>query len=78
MGTHEYRARHKRGENLVGDEIGDGRVAPWESDENSGMELMTRGGPYKDMRGRYRMRYCSDAKALGGAVKPFEGVIAEF
>lgn len=41
-------------------------------------DLMNRNGPYQDLRGRYRIRYFGDAKALGGRITPFEGVSGEF
>ncbi|USW53918.1 Putative neutral/alkaline nonlysosomal ceramidase, neutral/alkaline non-lysosomal ceramidase [Septoria linicola] len=56
----------------------------WREGRNDGgregkTDLMTRrGGPYKDLRGRYRLRYYGDAKALGGRITPFEGVSGEF
>ena len=51
----------------------------WREGKNTGhTDLMSRDGPYKDLRGRYRLRYYGDAKALGGRITPFEGVSGEF
>ncbi|KAF2215767.1 hypothetical protein CERZMDRAFT_120048 [Cercospora zeae-maydis SCOH1-5] len=59
----------------------DDRAKSSEQDTNSKdshTELMPRDDPHPDLRGKYRLRYYGDAKALGGKIAPFDGTSGEF